>query len=83
MDFLKQTQKITEQDKATQFFMDTEGKEAPAADEQQNKKRTRRVSLLLTDSVFQKLEKITAEKGVSKNAYIAMALDAYFKAEQQ
>ena len=83
MDFLKQTQKITEQDKATQFFMDTEGKEAPAADEQQNKKRTRRVSLLLTDSVFQKLEKITAEKGVSKNAYIAMALDAYFRAEQQ
>ena len=83
MDFLKQTQKITEQDKATQFFMDTEGKEAPAADEQQNKKRTRRVSLLLTDSVFQKLEKVTTEKGVSKNAYIAMAIDAYFKAEQQ
>ena len=83
MDFLKQTQKITEQDKATQFFMDTEGKEAPAADEQQNKKRIRRVSLLLTDSVFQKLEKITAEKGVSKNAYIAMALNAYFKSEQQ
>ena len=83
MDFLKQTQKIAEQDKATQFFMDTEGKEAPAADEQQNKKRIRRVSLLLTDSVFQKLEKITAEKGVSKNAYIAMALNAYFKSEQQ
>lgn len=83
MDFLKQTQKISDQDKATQFFMDTEGKEAPAADEQQNKKRTRRVSLLLTDSVFQKLEKITAEKGVSKNAYIAMALNAYFKSEQQ
>ena len=82
MDFLKQTQKITEQDKATQFFMDTEGKEAPAADEQQNKKRTRRVSLLLTDSVFQKLEKVTAAKGVSKNAYITMALDAYFKSEQ-
>ena len=83
MDFLKQTQKITEQDKATQFFMDTEANVVPAADEQQNKKRTRRVSLLLTDSVFQKLEKITAEKGVSKNAYIAMALNAYFKSEQQ
>ena len=63
MTFLKQAQKVAEQDKATQFFMDTEGKEAPAADEQQNKKRTRRVSLLLTDSVFQKLEKSAAEKG--------------------
>ena len=83
MDFLKQTQKITEQDKATQFFMDTEGKEAPAADEQQNKKRTRRVSLLLTDSLFQKLEKSAAEKGLTKNAYIITALDAYFKSEQQ
>ena len=83
MDFLKQTQKIAEQDKATQFFMDTECKEAPAADEQQNKKRTRRVSLLLTDSVFQKLEKSAAEKGLTKNAYIITALDAYFKSEQQ
>ena len=83
MDFLKQTQKIADQDKATQFFMDTEGKEAPAADEQQNKKRTRRVSLLLTDSVFQKLEKSAAEKGLTKNAYIITALDAYFKSEQQ
>ena len=83
MDFLKQTQKITEQDKATQFFMDTEGKEAPAADEQQNKKRTRRVSLLLTDSLFQKLEKSAAEKGLTNNAYIITALDAYFKSEQQ
>lgn len=79
MDFLKQTQKIAEQDKATQFFMDTEGKEAPATDEQQNKKRTRRVSLLLTDSLFQKLEKSAAEKGLTKNAYIITALDAYFK----
>ena len=83
MDFLKQTQKIAEQDKATQFFMDTEGKEAPAADEQQNKQRTRRVSLLLTDSLFQKLEKSAAEKGLTKNAYIITALDAYFKSEQQ
>ena len=83
MDFLKQTQKIAEQDKATQFFMDTEGKEAPATDEQQNKKRTRRVSLLLTDSLFQKLEKSAAEKGLTKNAYIITALDAYFKSEQQ
>ena len=83
MDFLKQTQKIADQDKATQFFMDTEGKEAPAADEQQNKKRTRRVSLLLTDSLFQKLEKSAAEKGLTKNAYIITALDAYFKSEQQ
>ena len=83
MYFLKQTQKIADQDKATQFFMDTEGKEAPAADEQQNKKRTRRVSLLLTDSVFQKLEKSAAEKGLTKNAYIITALDAYFKSEQQ
>ncbi|MGM9568845.1 MAG: hypothetical protein ACI3XC_02065 [Phascolarctobacterium sp.] len=83
MTFLKQAQKVAEQDKATQFFMDTEGKEAPVINEQQNKKRTRRVSLLLTDSVFQKLEKVTSEKGVSKNAYIAMALDAYFKSEQQ
>ena len=83
MTFLKQAQKVAEQDKATQFFMDTEAKAAPSADEQQKKKRTRRVSLLLTDSVFQKLEKVTTEKGVSKNAYIAMAIDAYFKAEQQ
>ena len=83
MTFLKQAQKVAEQDKATQFFMDNEVKAVPTMDEQQNKKRTRRVSLLLTDSVFQKLEKITAEKGVSKNAYIAMALDAYFKVEQQ
>ena len=82
MTFLKQAQKVTEQDKATQFFMDKEGKEAPATDEQQSKKRIRRVSLLLTDSVFEKLEKVTAEKGVSKNAYITMALDAYFKSEQ-
>ena len=82
MTFLKQAQKVAEQDKATQFFMDNEVKAVPTTDEQQNKKRTRRVSLLLTDSVFQKLEKITAEKGVSKNAYIAMALDAYFKAER-
>ena len=83
MHFLKQVQRVTEQDKTTQFFMDTEGKEAPATDEQQNKKRIRRVSLLLTDNVFEKLEKVTTEKGVSKNAYITMALDAYFKAEQQ
>lgn len=83
MDFLKQTQKIAEQDKATQFFIENEVKAAHADDEQQNKKRTRRVSLLLTDSVFQKLEKVTAAKGVSKNAYIAMALDAYFKSEKQ
>lgn len=83
MTFLKQAQKIAEQDKATQFFMDTESKKAPTADEQQSKKRIRRVSLLLTDSVFEKLEKVTTEKGVSKNAYIAMALDAYLKAEQQ
>lgn len=83
MTFLKQAQKIAEQDKATQFFMDTEANVAPEAYEQQNKKRTRRVSLLLTDSVFQKLEKVTAAKGVSKNAYIAMALDAYFKSEKQ
>ena len=82
MTFLKQAQKVAEQDKATQFFMDNEVK-AVHADEQQNKKRTRRVSLLLTDSVFQKLEKVTAAKGVSKNAYIAMALDAYFKSEKQ
>ena len=83
MTFLKQAQKVAEQDKATQFFMDTEANVAPATDEKKNKKRTRRVSLLLTDSVFQKLEKETTEKVVSKNAYIAMALDAYFKSEQQ
>ena len=83
MTFLKQAQKVAEQDKATQFFMDNEVKAVPTMDEQQNKKRTRRVSLLLTDSVFQKLEKVTAAKGVSKNAYITMALDAYFKSEQQ
>ena len=83
MDFLKQTQKVTEQDKATQFFMDTKATEVPSLDEQQSKKRIRRVSLLLTESVFEKLEKVTAQKGVSKNAYIAMALDAYFKTEQQ
>ena len=83
MTFLKQAQKIAEQDKATQFFIENEGKAVATMDKQQSKKRIRRVSLLLTDSVFQKLEKVTAEKGVSKNAYIAMALDAYFKSEQQ
>ena len=40
MDFLKQTQKIAEQDKATQFFIENEVKAAHADDEQQNKKRT-------------------------------------------
>lgn len=84
MSFLKQAQKAAvqpEQDKPTQFFIDNENTKTPASG--QGKKRVRRVSLLLTDSVFQKLEKITSEKGVSKNAYITMALTDYFKAEQQ
>ena len=38
MTFLKQAQKVAEQDKATQFFMDTEAKAAPSADEKKNKK---------------------------------------------
>ena len=77
MDFKNKMQKKSQtEDAATKFF--TSDVYQPA---QTVAQKNRRVSLILNENLFQKLEKITEEKGVSKNAYITMALDDFLKNE--
>lgn len=73
-DNLKKT-KNNEGDSATKFFIET--KTATKA----KQKKNCRVSVILNESLFEKLNQVTAAKGVSKNAYIIMALDEYLKNE--
>lgn len=74
-DNLKKT-KNNEGDSATKFFIETKTATKP-----ETKAKQKRVSVILNDTLFEKLSKVTKEKGVSKNAYIIMALDEYLKNE--
>lgn len=74
-DNLKKT-KNNEGDSATKFFIETQTATKP-----ETKAKQKRVSVILNDTLFEKLSKVTKEKGVSKNAYIIMALDEYLKNE--
>ena len=67
--------KTTEGDSATKFFIET--KTATKA----KQKKNCRVSVILNESLFEKLNQVTAAKGVSTNAYIIMALSEYLKNE--
>ena len=69
-----QKNKKNESDAATKFFTETKPATAP-----ETKAKQKRVSVILNDTLFEKLSKVTKEKGVSKNAYIIMALDEYLK----
>lgn len=71
-----QKNKKNESDAATKFFTETKPATAP-----ETKAKQKRVSVILNDTLFEKLSKVTKEKGVSKNAYIIMALDEYLKNE--
>ena len=71
-----QKNKKNESDAATKFFTETKPATAP-----ENKAKQKRVSVILNDTLFEKLSKVTKEKGVSKNAYIIMALSEYLKNE--
>lgn len=68
--------KNNDADSATKFFIETKP-EAKA----ETKAKQKRVSVILNDTLFEKLSKVTKEKGVSKNAYIIIALDEYLKNE--
>ena len=70
-------QKTNDADSATIFFIETK----TAATKPETKAKQKRVSVILNDTLFEKLSKVTKEKGVSKNAYIIMALDEYLKNE--
>lgn len=70
-------QKTNDADSATKFFIETK----TAATKPETKAKQKRVSVILNDTLFEKLSKVTKEKGVSKNAYIIMALDEYLKNE--
>lgn len=69
-------QKTNDADSATKFFIETKPATKP-----ETKAKQKRVSVILNDTLFEKLSKVTKEKGVSKNAYIIMALDEYLKNE--
>ena len=71
-----QKNKKNESDAATKFFTETKPATAP-----ETKAKQKRVSVILNDTLFEKLSKVTKEKGVSKNAYIIMALSEYLKKE--
>ena len=71
-----QKNKKNESDAATKFFTETKPATAP-----ETKAKQKRVSVILNDTLFEKLSKVTKEKGVSKNAYIIMALSEYLKNE--
>lgn len=70
-------QKTNDADSATKFFIETK----PTDTKAETKAKQKRVSVILNDTLFEKLSKVTKEKGVSKNAYIIMALDEYLKNE--
>lgn len=74
-----QKNKKNESDAATKFF--TETKPATAPETKAKQKKNCRVSVILNESLFEKLNQVTAAKGVSKNAYIIMALSEYLKNE--
>lgn len=69
-------QKTTDADSATKFFIDTKPTDTKA-----KQKKNCRVSVILNESLFERLNQVTAAKGVSKNAYIIMALSEYLKNE--
>ena len=71
-----QKNKKNESDAATKFFTETKPATAP-----ETKAKQKRVSVILNDTLFEKLSKVTKEKGVSKKADIIMALDEYLKNE--
>lgn len=73
-----QKNKKNESDAATKFF--TETKTATNTTKAKQKKNCR-VSVILNESLFERLNQVTAAKGVSKNAYIIMALSEYLKNE--
>lgn len=68
-------QKTNDADSATKFFIETK------PDTKTKQKKNCRVSVILNESLFEKLNQVTKAKGVSKNAYIIMALDEYLKNE--
>ena len=69
-------QKTNDADSATKFFIETKPTETKT-----KQKKNCRVSVILNESLFEKLNQVTKEKGVSKNAYIIMALSEYLKNE--
>ncbi len=74
-----QKNKKNDGDAATKFFIET--KPETKAETKTKQKKNCRVSVILNESLFERLNQVTKEKGVSKNAYIIMALDEYLKNE--
>lgn len=73
-----QKNKKNASDPTTKFFTENE---AATNTTKAKQKKNCRVSVILNESLFEKLNQVTKAKGVSKNAYIIMALDEYLKNE--